>query len=304
MALKGTRVGGWVSRVCGGRGLSAASLVGLSLTVGIVVLFSTLGSVDRSALAGHWQKVSVLGQQVMRPSASGTARREVRCGGGRLRTQGLDPLHLLHPLGSGKAQQLEAAAVRGASIVRKGNLERLHEALGDAVKQQRPLRIGVLGGSFSAGGAVADYGDSYTEVLSRLLTSSELCPYGVEVTNMAQGGAGFMLPLLCTDKVYSLVAADPEVRPDVWVVEFAENFDSSLEWYEALLAMLLWDKERFGSPAVLTAAVAKNACFSHNAQVGQTEARGQAQAPVLDSVLMLVVCCVVCLYRRVVWRVV
>ena len=30
-----------------------------------------------------------------------------------------------------------------------------------------------------------------------------------------------------------------------------------MEQYEALLAMLLWDRKRFGSPAVITAAVAK-----------------------------------------------
>lgn len=37
-------------------------------------------------------------------------------------------------------------------------------------QEQRPLRIAVLGGSFSAGGAVADMRDSYAEVLASLLS--------------------------------------------------------------------------------------------------------------------------------------
>lgn len=35
-----------------------------------------------------------------------------------------------------------------------------------------------------------------------------------------------------------MVAEDPSVTPDVWVVEFGENFDASLDQYEALLAMV------------------------------------------------------------------
>lgn len=50
----------------------------------------------------------------------------------------------------------------------------------------------------------------------------------------------------------------PQVVPDVWLVEFGENFDASLDQYEALLAMLMFDHARFGKPAVVTAGVAKN----------------------------------------------
>lgn len=35
-----------------------------------------------------------------------------------------------------------------------------------------------------------------------------------------------------------MVAEDPSKAPDVWVVEFGENFDASLDQYEALLAMV------------------------------------------------------------------
>lgn len=35
-----------------------------------------------------------------------------------------------------------------------------------------------------------------------------------------------------------MVAEEPSKTPDVWVVEFGENFDASLDQYEALLAMV------------------------------------------------------------------
>lgn len=35
-----------------------------------------------------------------------------------------------------------------------------------------------------------------------------------------------------------MVAEDASLAPDVWVVEFGENFDASLDQYEALLAMV------------------------------------------------------------------
>jgi hypothetical protein len=81
--------------------------------------------------------------------------------------------------------------------LRRGAAWQMEKAKAEA----RPLRVGILGGSFSAGGAVADLADSYTEVLKGLLLGSSFLSYGVEVVNMAQGGAGFMLPLFCTDKV-------------------------------------------------------------------------------------------------------
>jgi len=129
------------------------------------------------------------------------------------------------------------------SVAHLGNLARLAEIIKKANEEERPLKIAVLGGSFSAGGAVTDMEDSYPEVLASLLAGRDtdsgegpvpLSPvkYGAEVVNMAQGGAGFMLPLFCTMKVYSLVAEQPERVPDVWVVEFGENFDSTLDQYE------------------------------------------------------------------------
>ena len=86
-------------------------------------------------------------------------------------------------------------------------------------------------------------GCSYAEVLASLLAGRDKdsgegpvppspVRFGAEVVNMAQGGAGFMLPLFCTMKVYSLVAEEPEQVPDVWIVEFGENFDSTLDQYE------------------------------------------------------------------------
>jgi hypothetical protein len=111
------------------------------------------------------------------------------------------------------------------SRVHSGSLVRLQEAITRANREERPLKVAVLGGSFSAGGAVSDMSDSYPEVLASLLggqtkegddlthtlTPTPLVKHGAEVVNMAQGGAGFMLPLFCTMKVYSLVAENPEV---------------------------------------------------------------------------------------------
>ena len=105
-----------------------------------------------------------------------------------------------------------------------------------------------------------------------------------------------------------MVADDSSVTPDVWVVEFGENFDASLDQYEALLAMvcvwrvlyhmyvlrpdrctskrakrqpaqhphqntpqLMFDEARFGRPAVLTAAVAKNFCWWSEGGVRSTQ---------------------------------
>jgi hypothetical protein len=68
-----------------------------------------------------------------------------------------------------------------------------------------------------------------------------------------------------------MVADDPSHVPDVWIVEFAENFDSSLEQYEALLALLLYDKARLGHPAVITAAVAKNFCLRPEGDVRKNQ---------------------------------
>jgi hypothetical protein len=129
------------------------------------------------------------------------------------------------------------------SIAHLGSLARLAEVITKANEEERPLRIAVLGGSFSAGGAVTNMEDSYPEVLASLLAGRDTdsgegpvlpspVKFGAEVVNMAQGGAGFMLPLFCTMKVYSLVAEQPERVPDVWVVEFGENFDSTLDQYE------------------------------------------------------------------------
>ena len=45
---------------------------------------------------------------------------------------------------------------------------------------------------------------SHLQVLRDLLDNdSPFLNHGVEVVNMAQGGAGFMLPLFCTEKVSS-----------------------------------------------------------------------------------------------------
>lgn len=232
------------------RSRSALVVILVLVTVGSLLLISALIRLDR---VKKGNAIAFLGN-IRKQDDKATRNDQQRCKGW-VRRRRWDPLRILN------------AGSKKESMVHTGNLYRLREKIEEAIHQDRKLRIGILGGSFSAGGVTADYGDAYPEVLKALLQNTTLIPSGVDVVNMAQGGAGFMLPLYCTEKVYSMVANDPAVKPDVWIVEFAENFDSSVDQYEALLAMLKYDNARFGRPAVITAAVAKNFCWEKDGNI-------------------------------------
>lgn len=101
--------------------------------------------------------------------------------------------------------------------------------------------------------------DSYAELLGRLLVERGVVSK-VEVINMAQGASGFMTPMLCRAKLWSIVAQDPSIQPDVWITEFVENFDSSLEDYGAFLAGLMWG-DKGETPAVIMVEVDDPLCW-------------------------------------------
>uniref|UniRef100_A0A7S3GB78 Uncharacterized protein n=1 Tax=Palpitomonas bilix TaxID=652834 RepID=A0A7S3GB78_9EUKA len=171
-------------------------------------------------------------------------------------------------------------------------LDRLSIAINSAKAEKRPLRIGITGGSFSAGAGVGPFlSRSYPAVLEEISNQKrdgqeEVFPFGVEVVNIAQGAAGILLPFHCLDDLLLLISGgdtrkiedkdrggeqrgEDTVRgdalppPDVWVVEFVENLDANRDDLAVYVTSLMHDQKRGngGDAAVIIVNVVAGNCF-------------------------------------------
>lgn len=163
----------------------------------------------------------------------------------------------------------------------RASLARLRRKIRNAVRQNRTLIIGSVGGSFSAG--LATFPARLVALLNTQpgtgLAPSEGGP-GVSFISIAQGSSSFELPLYCGPTVYAMRAsgspagapprAMPPVPPDVWIVDFAANWpdDSQAgDHFTGFLAANLHDPERSGAgehaAAVINAVVAPQLALAH-----------------------------------------
>eukprot|EP00297_Palpitomonas_bilix_P015823 CAMPEP_0113869304 /NCGR_PEP_ID=MMETSP0780_2-20120614/1462_1 /TAXON_ID=652834 /ORGANISM="Palpitomonas bilix" /LENGTH=99 /DNA_ID=CAMNT_0000854467 /DNA_START=259 /DNA_END=554 /DNA_ORIENTATION=+ /assembly_acc=CAM_ASM_000599 len=91
-----------------------------------------------------------------------------------------------------KAELTKKDTIQAGIVTNGTRLEQLAHVWAKAKAEQRPLRIGVTGGSFSAGAGLGAYlTHSYPYVLEDMgRRRADLFPFGVEVVNIAQGGTG------------------------------------------------------------------------------------------------------------------
>ncbi|KAI9021778.1 hypothetical protein DFJ74DRAFT_756610 [Hyaloraphidium curvatum] len=172
-------------------------------------------------------------------------------------------------------------ASRSRALAHRGSLCRLRRAMRTAAAAGRPLRVGVLGGSFSAGAGVPDASLAFPGVLQKLLRERPgtiAAAYGADVVSLAQGASDYTLPMLCLENIHALVTADGEM-PDVWVAEFQENmaldvpgerFGLDAGKYASFLDTLLRapGRSRNGTAAVVLAGAVFQPCLG---QVPQRE---------------------------------
>lgn len=150
-----------------------------------------------------------------------------------------------------------------AGLIHQGSLLQIGKVIELAESEGRPLKVGMLGGSVTAGRSVSHKQDAYAVVLGTLIKGLSLTPE-VRIVNVAQGASGFSLPFYCLDEVYKVVHEQGEVArpPDVWVVEYLVNYDASYDAFLAFLGKLQMDpKLSHDQTAILLLALPKQLCL-------------------------------------------
>lgn len=165
--------------------------------------------------------------------------------------------------------RLRLAPLAPASLVAPNSLCRLRLAMQRARKEARPLRLGVVGGSFAAGGSAPALRLAFPRQLQHLLdhrpgtfVSRSDGGFGAELVNLAQGASDYSLPMLCLEKVHHLISSGKHF-PDVWVTDYVVNMAPDLDRFAAFVGSLLHGPIRStnGTAAVIIAAVTSSGCL-------------------------------------------
>jgi hypothetical protein len=125
------------------------------------------------------------------------------------------------------------------------------------------LTVVLFGGSFAAGGGAnrppsppnATYFSVFESALRETYPQSSFSFH-----NLAQGAASFAFPFLCRAHI---LANNNIARPDLFVLDFVENFDN-IQLFDGFLHSLMHDPE-LDQPAVIHLSVAFKGCFVQDA---------------------------------------
>ncbi|KAI9034488.1 hypothetical protein DFJ74DRAFT_700866 [Hyaloraphidium curvatum] len=156
-----------------------------------------------------------------------------------------------------------------ASLYSRGDPTRVSAAILRARRERRPLRVAVVGSSYSAGAYLKDpVRDAFPEVLRRLLSrrkgaglTREEGGFGVELVNGAQGAAGFSLFIFCLEKMIARRGSFTGPA-DVYIADFEASLDGPAEMLSAFLASLLsGTRSHPDGSAAIVASVTKAECL-------------------------------------------